>query len=102
MRNLPKNPPSDVDLRILYDLGKQDLTPQGLERKVISMVSEKNFWHPPPKGFLKFNTDGASKGNRSIAGCGGVLRDEKGSFLCIFHIHLGKATNNMGELMAMG
>jgi len=30
-----------------------------------------------------------------------VLRDEKGSVLYIFHSHLGKATNNMAELMVM-
>ena len=35
-----------------------------------------------------------------IAGYGGVLRDE-GGIIFIFHCHLGRATNNMAELMAM-
>ena len=50
---------------------------------------------------MKFNIDGASKGNPGTAGYGGVLRDEQGNVLCIFHSHLGKETNNMAELMAM-
>jgi len=56
---------------------------------------------PPPKGFLKFNIDGASKGNLGTAGRGRVLRDERGNILFIFYGHLGKATNNMAEFMAM-
>lgn len=62
---------------------------------------ENEFWHPPPKGYLKLNIDGASKCNPRIAGYGGVLRDEEGNIIFIFHSHLGKATNNMDELMAL-
>lgn len=62
---------------------------------------ELDFLHPPPKGFLKFNIDGASKGNPGKAGHGGVLRDDKGDIIFIFYGHLGKATNNMADLMAM-
>ena len=65
------------------------------------MVTEKDFWQPPPKGYLKYNIDGASKGNPSTAGYGGFLRDEEGSIIFIFHGHLGRATNNMAELMAL-
>jgi len=50
---------------------------------------------------LEYNIDGASKGNPGTAGFGGALRDEEGSILFIFHCHLGRATNNMAELMAM-
>jgi len=42
-----------------------------------------------------------SKGNPGTAGHGGVLRDEKGNILFIFHGHLGKATNDMAEILAM-
>lgn len=62
---------------------------------------EKDFWQPPPPGFLKFNIDGASKGNLGVVGYGGVIRDEQGNIKVIFHSHLGKATNNMAELMAL-
>ena len=60
----------------------------------------KDIWQPP-HGFLKINIDGASKGNPGMAGFGGVIRDEKGHIKDIFHSHLGTATNNMAELMAL-
>jgi len=50
---------------------------------------------------LKYNIDGASKDNPIIVGFGGVLRDENDSLLFIFDCHLGRATNNMAELMAL-
>jgi len=68
---------------------------------VKQLVTDKDFWHPPPQGFMKCNIDGASKGNLSMAGYGGVIRDEKGSTQYIFHFSLGRATNNMAELMAL-
>lgn len=52
-------------------------------------------------GFLKLNINCASKGNPRTAGFGGVLRNEEGIIICIFHGHLGKATNNMAKLMAL-
>eukprot|EP00253_Pinus_taeda_P002721 PITA_02721 len=75
VRNLPNNPPSEADKRILRQLGMQRFIPQGLNRKVIIEETKKEFWHPPPKSFLKYNIDGASKGNLGVAGFGGVLRD---------------------------
>jgi len=56
-------------------------------------ASSKKHW--------KLNIDGASKGNPGVVGFGGVLRNEEGRILLIFHNHLCKATNNMAELMAM-
>jgi len=50
---------------------------------------------------MKCNIDGASKGNPGSTRYGGVIRDERGFIKTIFHYHLGKATNNMAELMAM-
>lgn len=101
VRNQPKNPSSEMDLRILRQLGLQGLIPQSLERKVIVREEKKDFWHPPMTGFLKLNIDGASKGNPGTADFGGVLRDEEGNIISIFHGHLGRATNNMAELMAL-
>lgn len=101
MRNSPKNPPSKVERQILLQLGMLELIPQGLDRKVMKMNTKQDYWHPPPQGFLKFNIDGASKGNPSVAGFGGVLRDDYGCILSIFHCHLGRATNNLAELMAL-
>eukprot|EP00253_Pinus_taeda_P024480 PITA_24480 len=64
-------------------------------------ATEKSSWQPPSHGLLKFNIDRASKGNLGEAGYGGVLRDDEGNIQVIFHSYLGKATNNMAELMAM-
>jgi len=50
---------------------------------------------------LKFNIDEASKGNLGGTSYDGVIRDEQGYIKFIFHSHLGKATNNMVELMAL-
>jgi len=55
----------------------------------------------PPLGFLKFNIDGASKGNPGVAGYGGAIIDDKGNIIVIFHSHLGNATKNMVEVMAI-
>lgn len=101
VRNPPKNPPLEAEMRILSLLGMQGLIPQGLDRKLMKMDTEKDFWHPPPQGFLQYNIDEASKGNLGTVGLGGALRDEEGSIIFIFHCHLRRATNNMAELMAM-
>lgn len=61
----------------------------------------KYFWNPHLEGFLKYNIDGASKGNPGMVGFGGVPRDEDKSIISLFYGHLGKATNNMVELMAL-
>ena len=86
---------------ILHQLGMPGLIPQGLDRKVMKTDNEQDFWHPPPQGFSKYIIGGASKRNVGAAGFVGALRDEDGSILFIFHCHLGRATNNMAELMAM-
>eukprot|EP00253_Pinus_taeda_P005372 PITA_05372 len=90
--------------RSLHCLLKQTLTQlkeMSLNRRVLVMVSKQEFWHPPPLGYLKYNIDGASKGNLGSAIFGGVLRDDTGNLLSFFHGHLGRATNNMAEAMAM-
>lgn len=33
-------------------------------------------WRKPPDGYLKLNTDGCSKGNSSLVGGGGILREQ--------------------------
>jgi len=82
-------------------LGLQLLIPQGISKNTSYTIVDKDFWQPAPHGFLKFNIDAASKGNPGVAGYGGFIRDEKGYIQIIFHSHLGNATNNMAELMAL-
>jgi len=62
---------------------------------------DKSSWQPPSHGFLKFNIDRASKGNPGEAGYRGVLRDNEGNKLIIFHISLRDETNNILDLMVM-
>jgi len=100
LRNLPKDPPLPQEVSILMQLGLQSINPQGLTKGVSQISANINIWQPPLHGFLKVNIDKASKGNPGLAGFGGVIRDEKGQINKIFHGHLGKATNNMAELMA--
>jgi len=101
VRDLPKNPPLEEELRMLQQLGMQGLIPQGLDRKISMREKVEEFWYPPLRSFLKYNIDGASKGNPGKAGFRGVLKDDTGSIISLFHGHLGKATNNMAELMAL-
>jgi len=77
------------------------IIPQGLITKDIAMDTEKDFWQPPLKCYLKYNIDGSSIGISRTTGFGGVLRDEEGSIIFIFHYHLGRVKNNMVELVAL-
>lgn len=101
LRNLPKDPPLPQDACILLHLGLQSISPQGIIKGVSQVNEDMHIWKPPPHGFLKVNIDVASKGNPRLASFGGVITDEKGRIREIFQGHLGKATNNMAELMAL-
>jgi len=74
---------------------------QALKKEAKYTSEGKDFWQPPPHGFLKFNIDGSSKGNHGDVGYEGVIRDEEGNIKVIFHSHFGRETNNMDELMAI-
>ena len=89
------------EARISEKLELKDIPPLGSMQIIKKTSTEKSSWQPPSHGFLKFNIDRASKGNPGEVGYGGVLRDEEGNIQVIFHSYLGKATNNMAELMAM-
>jgi ribonuclease HI len=55
----------------------------------------------PPIGFFKLNFDGASKGNPSPAGFGGVFQHDKGYIKWIYAGFLGIESNNTDELYAL-
>ncbi|KAK2380517.1 phragmoplast orienting kinesin [Trifolium repens] len=47
--------------------------------------SEVNIsWLPPPPGWIAMNTDGAAKTSERRAGCGGVLRNDNGTWIAGF------------------
>ncbi|KAL6143363.1 hypothetical protein ACLB2K_054058 [Fragaria x ananassa] len=58
-------------------------------------------WHPPLIPWLKLNTDGFSKRNPGLAGCGGVFRDSFGRFIGGYCQGLGAQTAFFAELMAV-
>jgi len=101
VRTLPKEPPLPQEERIILQLDLQSIIPQGLTKGVGQINADSIIWRPPPYGFLKVNIDGTSKGNPGLVGFRGAIRDEQGQVKKIFHGHLGKATNNMVELMAL-
>jgi ribonuclease HI len=60
-------------------------------------VIENIHWQPPSLGWIRLNTDGASKGE-DIAGCGGVLRGNNGEWICGFSKGLGACSAYVAEL----
>lgn len=46
-------------------------------------------WNFSPAGWFKLNVDVASKGNPSLAGCGGLVRDEAGHWVAGFGCNIG-------------
>ncbi|PNX57484.1 ribonuclease H, partial [Trifolium pratense] len=55
-------------------------------------------WQAPPNGWCALNIDGAAKAHRKQAGCGGVLRDTKGTWIEGFAKYLGHTSAYMTEL----
>ncbi|KAL4283634.1 hypothetical protein GQ457_16G022630 [Hibiscus cannabinus] len=59
------------------------------------------FWVIPASGILKFNVDGSMFGSSRKAGCGGVLRNNKGHILDIFSGPLSCIDSNEAEVQAI-
>ncbi|XP_026433793.1 uncharacterized protein LOC113331283 [Papaver somniferum] len=57
-------------------------------------------WEPPPLGYMKFNTDGASN-DVGFAGAGGIIRDKGDKFKGAYVIYLYRNSNNMAKLLAI-
>jgi len=101
----------------LYSWGDQDLQAPPAERMLLHNwgittlpvslkpirnsqpgCSSPDFWTPPKEGLLKFNFDGASKGNPGCAGFGGIFRNALGQAIWVLHGFIGQDTNNSAEL----
>ena len=69
----------------------------GIKCKIVKQVR----WEKPCSGWLKLNTDGASMGNPGLAGGGGLLRDEDGSWIGGFARKIGISSSFTTELWAI-
>ena len=58
-------------------------------------------WNPPPVRSLKLNFDGAEKGNPSMTGMGGVIRDSDSNIIRLYIGSMGNTTNNAAEFGAL-
>ena len=66
------------------------------QRKEIQQVG----WTYPANDWIKLNVDGCSKGNPGVAGAGGVLRDNMGSWIAGFTRNNGICSSVTAELWA--
>ncbi|MED6171274.1 hypothetical protein PIB30_117389 [Stylosanthes scabra] len=58
-------------------------------------------WEPPPRGWVKLNTDGAVWDSKNMAGCGGLIRTYDGSWVAGFTAKLGNCQVFQAELWGM-
>ncbi|KAH0691451.1 hypothetical protein KY289_018809 [Solanum tuberosum] len=58
-------------------------------------------WFPPPTGWLKCNTDGASKGNPGPSSAAFCIRDQNGNFLAAKGVKMIDSTNLVAEARAI-
>ncbi|GAU51253.1 hypothetical protein TSUD_412460, partial [Trifolium subterraneum] len=58
-------------------------------------------WIYPAKGWVCLNTDGAAKSDTGIAGCGGILRNDNGIWICGFSKFLGNTSAYMAEVWGL-
>ena len=54
-------------------------------------------WKAPEEGWVKLNTDGASKG-KGLSGCGGIIRDHQGNWCGGFAKFVGTGSALIAEL----
>lgn len=55
-------------------------------------------WKPPEPGWVKVNTDGASRGNPGLATSGGVIRNEEGDWCGGFAVNIGVCSAPLAEI----
>lgn len=69
--------------------------------KVVSSAPSLFGWDSPSSNSIKINTDGAARGNPSLAGFGGVFRDSRGVWITGFFQKIGFSNSLMAELLAI-
>ncbi|KAK8992050.1 hypothetical protein V6N11_044942 [Hibiscus sabdariffa] len=79
-----------ADIRLSDLPGSRELTP------VVPAV-----WKPPHVGWLKFNVDGAARGDGLLGGIGGILKNEFGVSLLSFSSRVGAGPPVLPEVLAI-
>lgn len=97
-----------VDVMVNRILGQAYATCQSLQDHLSTAALVTNVprgrelqWVTPEEGWIKLNCDGAVTSHGAIAGCGGVMRDDRGRFISGFASGLGAATITEAELKAI-
>ncbi|CAA7051415.1 unnamed protein product [Microthlaspi erraticum] len=88
-------------VRFLKDLAKEVLTVSEacLTQNPKPLREERMIrWIQPQTGWVKLNTDGASRGNPGSAAADGVLRNNYGEWCGGFALHIGRCTAPVAEL----
>ena len=58
-------------------------------------------WEKPPVGWMKLNTNGSACGKPSVAGCGGVIRNDRGHWIVGFTRRIGATNSFVAELWSL-
>ncbi|KAL4307123.1 uncharacterized protein LOC107605009 [Arachis ipaensis] len=79
---------------------------EAVKKKLIKGESEniqnrRQAWEPPPRGWVKLNTDGSVKEEAKKAGCGGLLRTQQGEWIGGFTANLGYCQITQAEMWAV-
>ncbi|PNY12120.1 3-ketoacyl-CoA synthase, partial [Trifolium pratense] len=77
----------------LYEMHSSVQSTVNLVERVVTNVR----WLPLEPGWVRINTDGASKGDE-VAGCGGMIKGEDGSWICGFTKGVGVCSAYVAEL----
>nr|XP_033512782.1 uncharacterized protein LOC117277459 [Nicotiana tomentosiformis] len=81
-------------------LTKEERTWTSIQEDVALKVT-KVIWEFPNEGWIKVNTDGASRGNPGRSSIGYVLRDEEGDVIYALGREIPPVTNNEAEALAI-
>ncbi|KAH0642524.1 hypothetical protein KY290_034106 [Solanum tuberosum] len=65
------------------------------------MKVKKVLWEFPPEGWVKYNTDGASRGNLGLSSYAFCLRDDRGDIHYAERATLENTTNTVAETKAI-
>ncbi|XP_019198912.1 PREDICTED: uncharacterized protein LOC109192673 [Ipomoea nil] len=87
---------ANYELEVLAAYSKRIHPEKGTENHTPDQVR----WRKPARGWVKLNIDGCCKA-KDMAGCGGLLRDENGTWLTGFTCNIGRCSAYEAELWGM-